>query len=71
MISRLAKICKICLILAVFISYGLQGYVIVDIVWLQKLKLRVLGNKRECWYEYIVRYSIVVASGMCVASRRY
>lgn len=53
-----------------FISYGLQGYVIVDIVWLQKLKLRVLGNKRECWYEYMVRYSIVVASGMCAGSRR-
>lgn len=63
-ICRLAKVCKICLILAVFISYGLQGYVIVDIVWLQKLKSRAEGKKHECCYEYTVRYAIVVASGM-------
>lgn len=62
-ICRLVKVCRVCFILAVFISYGLNGYVIVDILWLQKLKARADG-KHDCCYEYMVRYAIVLASGM-------
>lgn len=57
---------KMLFTLAVLISYGLQGYVIVDILWNNHFRMRYEGTDSECRYEYMLRYAIVFSSCACV-----
>lgn len=59
-----ALVCRCFFLVAVFISYALQGYVIIAILWRVYLEKRFEGNKRSCCYEYLIRYAIVIVSGM-------
>lgn len=48
-----------------YISYGLQGYVIVDIIWGHYLKSKFAERDDGCRYEYGLRYGIVTVSCKC------
>lgn len=63
-VGSAALVCRCFFLVAVFISYSLQGYVIVAILWRVYLQKRFEGNPRACLYEYLVRYAIVLVSAI-------
>lgn len=51
---------KISLALAIFVTYGLQCYVAVDITWNEYLAPKFEKNSRKVIWEYAVRTVIVL-----------
>lgn len=63
MVSRsIAQSVKIIFALATFISYGLQGYVPVAIIWGTYLSKRFENSNRKLQWELLVRILIVIAT---------
>lgn len=62
LIFRLAQVVKITLALAIFISYGLQCYVAVDITWNDYIGKRLEGNKYKTYWESFCRTCIVLVT---------
>ena len=58
----LSKVVQLLLALAIFLSHSLQCYVAIDISWNEYLqpKLVHLSEKRQFFWEYIVRTLIVI-----------
>ncbi|GJQ79448.1 hypothetical protein Trydic_g16306 [Trypoxylus dichotomus] len=55
-----AQVIKILYALAIFITYGLQCYVAIDIAWNEYLSKRLDKNKRKTFFEYVTRTVIVL-----------
>lgn len=64
-IYRLSQAVQIIFAIAVFISYGLQGYVPVEIIWKTYLREKLEGSSsgKLTFYEYLTR--VVVAIFIC------
>lgn len=56
---RLAIIIDVLFTVAIFMSYALQGYVIVEIVWHQSLKEKYPNKKHDLMYEYAIRLLVI------------
>lgn len=57
---RLAQSVKLIFAVAIFITYALQCYVPVEIVWNQYLKKHMEDSKSKLLVEYILRTVIVI-----------
>lgn len=57
-----AKVCKLIFSLAIFITYALQCYVPLDILWEQRLKRRLEKSNHLLLWEYVFRTLIVVGT---------
>ncbi|XP_037906992.1 proton-coupled amino acid transporter-like protein CG1139 isoform X2 [Hermetia illucens] len=55
----LAIIIDVLFTVAIFMSYALQGYVIVEIVWHQSLKEKYPNKKHDLMYEYAIRLLVI------------
>ncbi|XP_049812110.1 proton-coupled amino acid transporter-like protein CG1139 isoform X1 [Schistocerca nitens] len=62
--SKLAQSVKIMFAFAIFITYALQCYVPLEILWYKGLKRRFekCSKKKQLFYEYVVRTAIVIAT---------
>lgn len=60
--SRLAQVVKVMLALAIFVTYGLQCYVAVDIAWNEYLGVKFEQNKRQLFWEYFTRTGLVLVT---------
>ncbi|KAK4872815.1 hypothetical protein RN001_014844 [Aquatica leii] len=58
----LAKLVQALNSIAIFISYGLQGFVPVDIIWNTYLLKRLSDVKHPWMYEYILRIMLVIVT---------
>ncbi|XP_034255798.1 proton-coupled amino acid transporter-like protein CG1139 isoform X2 [Thrips palmi] len=58
----LAQICKLIFSLAIFITYALQCYVPLDILWEQRLKRRLEKSNHLLLWEYVFRTAIVIGT---------
>lgn len=47
---------------AIFISYGLQGYVPVEIIWTQYIKKRITDETKHLRYEFLTRIAVVLVT---------
>lgn len=47
---------------AIFISYGLQGYVPVEIIWTQYIKKRIVDEQKHLRYEFLTRICVVLTT---------
>lgn len=59
---RLAQVVKVGLALAIFVTYGLQCYVAVDIAWNEYLGVKFEQNKRQLFWEYFTRTCLVLVT---------
>lgn len=48
--------------IAIFISYGLQGYVPVEIIWTQYVKKRISDERKHLRYEFLTRVCVVLVT---------
>lgn len=55
-----AQVIKVLYAVAIFITYGLQCYVAIDITWNEYLSKRFEMNKRKPFFEYITRTVVVL-----------
>lgn len=53
---------KVFLALAIFVTYGLQCYVAVDIAWNEYLGVKLEQNKRQLFWEYFTRTCLVLVT---------
>lgn len=67
--NRIAQAVKIIFAIATFISYGLQGYVPVSIIWGTYLSKKYEHSDRKLCMEFTTRILIVIAT--CKWSRKY
>lgn len=56
----MAKSVRILYSIAIFISYGLQGYVPVQIMWDTYILKRLTGSERLLLWEYLLRVTAVL-----------
>ncbi|CAG9816183.1 unnamed protein product [Phaedon cochleariae] len=56
----LAKVIRIMYSIAIYISYGLQGYVPVQIIWSNYMAKSLDNSSRKSLYEYMLRIGCVV-----------
>lgn len=61
-ICRVAQCVKIIFAVATFISYGLQGYVPVAIIWGTYLSKRFENSNKKLYWEFLTRVSIVLVT---------
>lgn len=59
---RMAQAITLIFAVAIFISYGLQGYVPVDIIWNQYVKKRITDERKHLRYEFLTRICVVLAT---------
>ncbi|XP_018325395.1 proton-coupled amino acid transporter-like protein CG1139 [Agrilus planipennis] len=64
----LAKVVKILYSIAIYISYGLQGYVPVDILWNTYIVKKLEGSKHLLVWEYALRISSVFLTFILAAT---
>lgn len=63
-----AQICKLVFAIAIFITYALQCYVPLDVLWEQRLKKRMEKNSHLLLWEYVVRTVLVLFTfGVAIA----
>lgn len=53
---------------AIFISYGLQGYVPVEIIWKQYVQPRIKDSSKQPQYELGIRFAVVIATFLLAIS---
>lgn len=60
----LAQVIIISYSVAIYISYGLQGYVPVQIMWTNYIAKRVedVNEKKKAFYEYLLRIICVIVT---------
>jgi len=58
----LAQVVKLSLALAIFVTYGLQCYVAVDITWNEYLGPKLEKNPRQVLWEYVTRTCLVLVT---------
>ncbi|XP_077301655.1 proton-coupled amino acid transporter-like protein acs [Arctopsyche grandis] len=58
----MSQVVKVIFAIAIFISYGLQCYVPVELIWNTYIKKRVEGSEYKLVYEYILRVALVLAT---------
>lgn len=59
---RMAQVVKVMLALAIFVTYGLQCYVAVDIAWNEYLGVKFDQSKRQLFWEYFTRTCLVLVT---------
>lgn len=64
----LAQIVKVSLALSIFVTYGLQCYVAVDITWNEYLGPKLEKNPRQVLWEYITRTVLVLVTFLLAAA---
>ncbi|XP_043865856.1 proton-coupled amino acid transporter-like protein CG1139 isoform X1 [Drosophila mojavensis] len=62
--ETLSKCATALFVMAIFCSYALQGYVIIEIIWHSYMAPRPMDSA-TLWVEYLMRMAMVVASVLC------
>lgn len=62
--NSLSKCATALFVMAIFCSYALQGYVIIEIIWHSYMAPRPMDSA-TLWVEYLMRMAMVVASVLC------
>ncbi|KAK5639775.1 hypothetical protein RI129_010586 [Pyrocoelia pectoralis] len=63
-----AQVCKIALAIAMFITYTVQYYVAIDIIWNQYIGTKFANHKRSMIYEYVARTILVLLTFVLAVS---
>lgn len=61
-IHRLSQSIKVIFAVAIFISYGLQCYVPVEIIWNTYLVHRLQDSDKKLQWEFVTRIGVVIAT---------